>query len=1031
MSTLSHIVRVSVCAFVLTIGMTQLLKAQEYEVELTPVNSVYSDFGAVRFRDGIVFCSNRTKKKLSFDEDSTNFYTDMFWSRLRANNTWSSPALFADALTGYLNEGPATFNSSQTIIYYTTNFISQRPNRKEKIDEYVLGIKTAQLVNNEWVQADLFPFNSPKTDYNVAHPALSPNDSVLYFASNMPGGQGGMDLYKCYLRNGRWSQPINLGATINTKGDELFPFVSEEGLLYFSSNGRTERGKKNMDVFAADITPTGYKAPYPLPFPMNTEYDDFAYSEYNGPEFGLLSSNRNEERDMIYSFRMNVPNFIDCLENQQQILCYTIEDTRISEIDSLPLVYEWKLGDGNTRRGLSVEHCFEKPGVYDISLSVIDTISGATFFNVSQACLTIPEIHQPFILSSDTVLVDQPMRLFANLETVTEFTVDKHYWIIDHKQVFTGDTLPYTFTTPGYHSVVCGVVGRNKETGRRSKSCSFKEIYVMTDTLPGFPKDDPDPSIEPVMKIKMKQNFDPFLVYRPAELAPTYHIILARSSNRMDIRNSYFDEHGLEVRETQNSNGDFVYSLLESQDLSKLLPVFQDLQKLGYAESQVAIFNEPQLTGVDWQALHSQEMVPSSTVLAQEVAYLKEVEQLRQTAQTVEVNQSSPLTLTHAQNNNLPSQSVSQESSAIPSAESCVLSHPTGALNTSAETADVQVEKLAPRIEAGSQLHSAKPTEVQQSSHVIPTNNQDQIALNNTTSQEGSLDKAEPAPSGTQAPELFNARMSSEDHVENTSDIGASEFTELTVPSVRGTDSPDSTAIFTEEVHTEEKSQDTTIKPIPLKDKDLYHVIIIESPIRIPLNDPFFSRVNREIVEFEGLTDGYTYATGLSNQSQNLEHVVTELKLKGYESVRIGAVNAGDMSTRILNKGTYIPPGNAEKLNIEFSRLQDIKFEYNSAVILEESKKNLDYITAMLMLEENFELKIEAHTCNIGGRDFNMKLSQERAQSVVDYFVSKGIGRERLKSRGYSSDAPLVSNDTEEGRKQNRRVEFTIVFHTK
>jgi hypothetical protein len=85
-----------------------------------------------------------------------------------------------------------------------------------------------------------------------------------YFASNMPGGKGGMDLYKCYWRNGRWSQPLNLGTGINTKGDELFPYVSEEGILYFSSNGRTERSKKNMDVFAAEIILNGCGAPYPL-----------------------------------------------------------------------------------------------------------------------------------------------------------------------------------------------------------------------------------------------------------------------------------------------------------------------------------------------------------------------------------------------------------------------------------------------------------------------------------------------------------------------------------------------------------------------------------------------------------------------------------------------------------------------------------------------------------------------------------------------------------------------------------------------
>lgn len=116
MSTSTQIIRASWCAIILSSGMLHPLDAQEYEAEPTPVSSVCFDFRAARFRDGIVFCSNRTKMQLSLDEVSTNFSTDMCWSRLQACNTWSSPVLFAGALTEHLNEGPAAFNNCSTYL---------------------------------------------------------------------------------------------------------------------------------------------------------------------------------------------------------------------------------------------------------------------------------------------------------------------------------------------------------------------------------------------------------------------------------------------------------------------------------------------------------------------------------------------------------------------------------------------------------------------------------------------------------------------------------------------------------------------------------------------------------------------------------------------------------------------------------------------------------------------------------------------------------------------------------------------------
>jgi len=988
MTTLYYIKRL-LCILLLAVSFpSQELKAQEYEVEMATFNSAYSDFGSVRYKDGLIFCSNRNKKKLSFDEDSTNFYTDMFFTKLKANNTWTDPAIFSNDLTDYLNEGPATFDKTSTTIYYTTNYQRLRPSKKERVDEYVLGIQAAQLKNGTWQKVDLFPFNAPKTDYNVAHPSLSPNDSALYFASNMPGGLGGMDIYKCIWRNNRWSQPINLGGTINTKGDELFPFVSIDSQLYFTTNGHSERSKKHTDIYSADIRKEGYSEPYPLPYPMNTEFDDFAYCEYSGPEFGSFSSNREQDRDKVYTFRMNIPNFMNCLENQRPILCYTIEDLRISEIDSLPLVYEWELGDGNRARGLSIEHCFEKPGQYHIALNVIDTISNSTFFGVSEADLTIPDIQQPFILSSDTVLVNQPMKLFADLHSIKKFKVEKHYWIIDHKYTFTGDTLPYVFKEPGYHSVVCGVVGRGPNSGRREKACAFKEILVMNDTLPGFPKPDPDPNAMPMMKIKMRQNFDPFIVYRQADLAPVYEIVLAKSTSRLNFENPVFEHTEFQISERIDSEGTYIYTVGKTEEIHRLLPIFRELQKEGFREAKVVVFNEPEMEGVDWATLRNQNMIDAAVVSKAEHDYFKQVAASKNYVEAIERTESEQVRLPQA-----VEESTSETFLDKDTLIEAPIEEPSSVPIEDAETAE------SSEVSIGSSSIDASESVAKSDSPITENTN----TLDSTI--EGTITTEEIQPTV-----FMHSNLSEEPTSDN----------ELVVKA----DTVQATLARTDTTGTEKVNAIASIQP------DLFHVIIIESPIRIPLNDPFFSRIEKEIIEIEGLETAYTYAVGISHDASELEPIMNDLRSNGYDKASIQSFNSIEISKRIVRKGTYIAPKDAEKLNIEFSRLQDIKFEYNSAVILNESRKNLDYIAAMLMLEDGFDLKINAHTCTIGGHDFNMDLSSKRAKSVEDYFVSKGISRERMHSKGFAASRPLVDNSTDYGRRQNRRVEFIIVFNT-
>jgi outer membrane protein OmpA-like peptidoglycan-associated protein len=147
------------------------------------------------------------------------------------------------------------------------------------------------------------PFND--REYSVGHAALSADGQTLFFASDKPGGYGGVDIYKSRRdQSGNWGAPENLGPQINTSGDEMFPFMSNDSTLYFSSNGHLGLG--GLDVFSTNPTGTKEKwtAPENLGFPINTNKDDFNYIIDKDNKNGYFASNRDGGKgdDDIYKF---------------------------------------------------------------------------------------------------------------------------------------------------------------------------------------------------------------------------------------------------------------------------------------------------------------------------------------------------------------------------------------------------------------------------------------------------------------------------------------------------------------------------------------------------------------------------------------------------------------------------------------------------------------------------------------------------------------------------------------------------------
>ncbi|MFN2428864.1 MAG: OmpA family protein, partial [Cryomorphaceae bacterium] len=219
---------------------------------------------------------------------------------------WDIPENFSPELNGRFHDGPATFSEDgNTIIYTRSAMRNERKRLVNENNENQFYLYTSTKENDTWSEPKELPFNSK--DFSVGHPTLSKDGKTLYFSSDMPGGYGGSDIYKSNYEDGNWSEPINLGKTVNTPGNEVFPYIAKDGTLYFSSEGHQNLG--GLDVFFSQNNAGIWGAPVNLAYPLNSSRDDFAFVLNENDTTGFVSSNRNEV-DRIFEFTKVPPVFI-------------------------------------------------------------------------------------------------------------------------------------------------------------------------------------------------------------------------------------------------------------------------------------------------------------------------------------------------------------------------------------------------------------------------------------------------------------------------------------------------------------------------------------------------------------------------------------------------------------------------------------------------------------------------------------------------------------------------------------------------
>lgn len=273
---------------------------ESYKVdEIKDLNSRESDFSPAYGRDDfgvVLFTSSREDASGNKTHGATGQgFTDIFESRLDKKSKWSTPVPI-DVINSEAEEGTPFITGDFKEIYFTRCEAGKR-------EQKGCVIMMSKRTGDQWSEPKNIGILSDSLV--AAHPALSSDGTTLFFVSDIPGGSGGKDIWMVSRAStgDAWSKPRNLGPDVNTPGNEVFPYVRNDGTLYFSSDGQIGMG--GLDIFKAVPQPDGSWIVTNMKPPINSFSDDFGIAFEGDAERGIFSSTRKGRgNDELYSFEL-------------------------------------------------------------------------------------------------------------------------------------------------------------------------------------------------------------------------------------------------------------------------------------------------------------------------------------------------------------------------------------------------------------------------------------------------------------------------------------------------------------------------------------------------------------------------------------------------------------------------------------------------------------------------------------------------------------------------------------------------------
>ena len=285
-----------------------LEQGKKFNVQNADFNSEQSDFGGTTNDGKLYITSGRNNNRKTYGWNEQPFL-DIYSMTKNTDGTYQAAELANDRINTRFHEGLVSFTPDGKTMFFSRESFYNNIYQKDSLNKVRISqlyLFKATKLGADWDTVESLAINSE--NYSVKNPSVSTDGSTLYFASNMPGGFGDFDIYKAPINeDGTIGEPQNLGQKVNTEGQEMFPFISSNNTLYFSSNGHLGLG--GMDVFfTREID--GKMAPIRnVGIPVNSNADDFAFTINEETEEGFVSSNRDGGKgsDDVYAIKKLLP----------------------------------------------------------------------------------------------------------------------------------------------------------------------------------------------------------------------------------------------------------------------------------------------------------------------------------------------------------------------------------------------------------------------------------------------------------------------------------------------------------------------------------------------------------------------------------------------------------------------------------------------------------------------------------------------------------------------------------------------------
>ncbi len=445
-----------------------------YTLKRLSVNSAaFNEISPVLVEDGLIFCSDR---RFSGIRDRTGFdgrrLFNIYLAERKDSVEWNKPAELRSPRSNLFNNGPLCIAPDGVTVYFTSEIETGEPARRKTFRNRS-GIFIATRAGMDLVDVRPFKYNDP--EYDIGHPSLTTDGRFLYFASDMPGGQGGSDIYRCEFVNGDWSEPVNIGPAVNSPHAENYPFMHPSGRLYFTSD--RPGGMGGLDVWYSSYINGTWDAPISLPEPINSSSDDFAFFAQPDLHTGYFSSNRRRNDD-IYEFTSALIRKSSCNEMEINNYCYEFIEENAVKYDTIPFRYEWKFGDGNRAAGHIVEHCYAGPGRYIVQLDVVNLVTNEIMSNIKTEILDVSDVEQAYISGPYEAYTGQRVTFSADSTYLPGWDIELFYWNFDDETAAVGKEVEKSFLRPGTYNIQLIVTTKPEDGGMARETCVTRAVII-------------------------------------------------------------------------------------------------------------------------------------------------------------------------------------------------------------------------------------------------------------------------------------------------------------------------------------------------------------------------------------------------------------------------------------------------------------------------------------------------------------------------------------------------------------------------